>query len=336
MARKPTLTQVARTAGVSIATVDRVVNNRGGVDAGKEQAVLRAARDLGLDRRLDFSHRQIKRIILMVQPPHNPFHAELQNGAHAVRKIMSALNVHVSVVHITVQRPDETVRKIMAMPGKADGLIISSQQTPDIAAALHAIRPHVPVITLATDIEGSGRLAFVGPNDERSGRIAADLMGRFMGADGGDILLIAGRLDNAGHLHRVWGFESLLASRHPHCRVSSIIQTQERLDATLDYVFTSLSNNTAIRGIYHLSVGTVGIIDAIDRLGRHDVSVISHEMTPNRRRLLRQRRLQAVLDQDPHLEVRLAIENLARQFGRLDGLVTSVETSVQIYMPESI
>ena len=80
MGRKPTLTDVARASGVSPATVDRVINHRGGVNAAKEERVLRAARELGLDRRLDFTHRQIRRITVMIQPPENPFHAELRKG----------------------------------------------------------------------------------------------------------------------------------------------------------------------------------------------------------------------------------------------------------------
>jgi LacI family transcriptional regulator len=86
-----------------------------------------------------------------------------------------------------------------------------------------------------------------------------------------------------------------------------------------------------------MSVGTVCITDAIDRLGRRgDIHVITHELTPNRRRLLCARRLHAVLDQDPHLEARLALETMARHMGRLDGPVASAHMAVQIFMPESL
>lgn len=337
MDRKPTLGDVARVSGVSPATVDRVINNRGGVDTAKEERVLRTARELGLDRRLDYTHRQIRRITVMIQPPGNPFHAELRAGIEAARRLVAALNIQISVTHIHIDRPHETARKIAALPGRTDGLIIAERDSPEIAAALMQIRTQVPVITIVTDIEGSGRLAYIGPDDERSGRIAADLMGLFMAPRGGDVLVLAGDFRLAGQRARARGFESLLAARHPTCRIARTVETGEDFDTTANRVHEVLSANPKIRGIYHMSVGTVGIVDAIDRLGRQgDTHVITHELTPNRRRLLRQRRLHAVLDQDPHLEARLAVEALARHFGRLEGLVASAHTAVQIFMPESL
>ena len=60
MAKKVKLTDIAA-AGVSIATVDRVVNGRGGATADKAAAVLAA----------------------LMQPPANPFHTLLRDGVEA-------------------------------------------------------------------------------------------------------------------------------------------------------------------------------------------------------------------------------------------------------------
>ena len=117
MSGKVTLKDVAERAGVGPATVDRVINHRGGVNAAKEERVLRAARELGLDRRLDHTHRQTKRIVVMIQPPENPFHAELRKGIEAARKLVAALNIQVAIVQTRIDQPQETARRIRALPG---------------------------------------------------------------------------------------------------------------------------------------------------------------------------------------------------------------------------
>jgi len=114
---------------------------------------------------LDFTHRQIRRITVMIQPPENPFHAELRKGIDAARKLVAALNIQIAVVQTRIDQPQDTARRILALPGQTDGLIIAAQDRPEIAGALMAIRAAVPVVTIVTDIEGSGRLAYIGPDD---------------------------------------------------------------------------------------------------------------------------------------------------------------------------
>ncbi|MDU2733947.1 MAG: LacI family DNA-binding transcriptional regulator, partial [Mixta calida] len=55
--KKLTLEMVAKIAGVGIATVDRVLNERGGVSPETTRKVLKAARDIGLKRLLPEEYR---------------------------------------------------------------------------------------------------------------------------------------------------------------------------------------------------------------------------------------------------------------------------------------
>ena len=73
MARRTTLTEIAAAAGVSIATVDRVVNRRGGVSPEAETKVLEWANRLSLDRRLFRGHARTLRVAVMMQSATNPF-----------------------------------------------------------------------------------------------------------------------------------------------------------------------------------------------------------------------------------------------------------------------
>ena len=51
---------------------------------------------------------------------------------------------------------------------------------------------------------------------------------------------------------------------------------------------------------------------------------------------LKARKVQAIIDQRPVLEARLAAETMARLIGRLEGAAGSIATEIQILMPESV
>jgi LacI family transcriptional regulator len=69
---------------------------------------------------------------------------------------------------------------------------------------------------------------------------------------------------------------------------------------------------------------------------RADTTVfITHELTDNRRTLLRERAIDAVIDQNPALEARVAVETIARLLGRLEGEPVTTVTDIRIYMAEN-
>ena len=84
MSRKPIIADVARLAGVSTATVDRVLNDRGGVNSEKAARVLSAARRLKLDRNLTRRYSRVLRIAVLIQSSANPFHEALREAFASV------------------------------------------------------------------------------------------------------------------------------------------------------------------------------------------------------------------------------------------------------------
>ena len=67
--RKPLLRRVAESAGVSSATVDRVLNERGNVSPKTAQKVINAARQIGLKRILPSSyHKGVRIEVLLIRP----------------------------------------------------------------------------------------------------------------------------------------------------------------------------------------------------------------------------------------------------------------------------
>jgi LacI family transcriptional regulator len=334
---KPTARDLAAGAGVSLSTVDRVLNNRGGVGEDKERRVLEYARKLKIDRALNQRAARTLRIAVLLQSRVNPFHAAVQDSFEAANEDFSQYNLQFQVHHINPGRSAATVVLINSLSKRCDALVIVSPQNEDIAGALKEYgESGKPVITLATDIRDAGRYAYVGPDNRKAGRVAGDLMGRLLGKEGGEIVVISGMLSMIGHEEREMGFRAVLRERYPNWKVTEVFVSMERGDWAGDLVFNALKDNPRIRGIYNASAGAQSVVDAMKKLGKScEVAFITHELTEDRRNLMRLGMIDVIIDQNPALEVRTGVEALAAHFRRRDEGPASFTTPVQIYMIEN-
>ena len=165
-----------------------------------------------------------------------------------------------------------------------------------------------------------GNAAYWGPIAKRlDGRV--DLMG----------------FDMPGHGARSGGFIDVLAERHPALRVADVLETHEDKATAAAMALRAARTNPDLRGIYLCTTGCSELAAALApiRQGR-PIAIVTHELTPQRRALLKARQVQAIIDQKPMLEARLAVEAMARLIGRLDGEAGSIATEIQIFMPESV
>lgn len=337
MARKTTARDVAEAAGVSTATVDRVLNNRGGVAAEKERRVLEWARKLQIDRAIERRASRTLRIAVLVQTPDNPYHAAIQKGFEAANRLHAQFNLQFRICHLDPGKPAATARLIATVAPDSDGLVIISPHSERVAEALGGVAESGrPVVTMATDVRGPYPHYYIGPDNRQAGRVAGDLMGRLIGRAGGEIVIIAGMLSMIGHEEREMGFRAVLRERYPLCRVAAVLESHEQASRAGDLVFDMLKKNPEIRGIYNASAGAQTVVDAMKSLGkRGEIVFITHELTEDRRRLLREGAIDAVIDQLPSLEVQTAVETLASHFGRRDAALPALVTPVHIHMIEN-
>lgn len=335
MTRKPTLEDVAALAGVSIATVDRVVNRRGGVRPDRERRVLSAARRLNLDRQLGGGYAHRLRVAVLIQSGANPFHAALGDAFAAANRAYLDLNIQFLVHHLDPNRPDRIPGLIDRLARQHDGLIVGSPADPGIAAALRRAAGAIPVATLATDVPDSGRHAYVGPDDVQGGRVAGDLMGRFLGAAGGDVAMITGLRSMAGHRDRESGFRAVLREHFPACRIVSVEESREVAEGAGEVAAAALSAHADLKGLYLTSAGADRVVAALKAARRSEVVFITHELTADRRALLRAREIHAVIDQDPSGEVLAVAVLMARLLGRAEGSAASLLTPVRIFTAEN-
>lgn len=336
MSKRAILADVAAAAGVSTATVDRVLNGRGGVSPEKEKRVLDWARKLQIDRNLERRPTRIVRIGVVMQNPSNPFYEVLRKAFVKANDLYFGASIQVTLYYFDVQTPRETADLLRRISSSQDALIVVLPDHPVITSALQDITPRLPVVTMVSDLPLSGRMAYVGLDNRSAGRTAGELMARFVGEAGGDIVVVSGLHSFIGQGEREMGFRAVLAERHPQCRLLTVVETREQPDKAGDLVSSILRTHATVAGIYNLSAGDPSIVAALRQFQCAESTVlITHELTADRRALLLEGVIDAVIDQNPELEAMTAVRLLARHFGRSTDTDIQTQTPIGIYIREN-
>jgi LacI family transcriptional regulator len=335
--RKPTMDDVAKASGVSYSTVERVLNGRGGVAREKESRVLEAARKLKMDRALDEVSVRWLRIAILTQQPNSPYYFALRQGFELAQKSFETHRVVCQLTFFDDLEPKSVASVIHRASQKADAMIVVAYEHPFVVDVVSRIARRIPVVTIASDLPATGRLAYVGLDNRCAGRLAAELMGRFLGSEGGEVMVIAGLRTYLGHEERDGAFRSVLRRRFPSCDVVATVESREDAKSTERLTRDAFKKHPKLRGIYNLSVGDEGIARALKSLGKEASTVlIGHELTEISRSLLIEGVMDAVLDQSPFVEAVRAVEVILGHYNRGASSVLPLQTPISIYLQENL
>jgi LacI family transcriptional regulator len=148
---KPAHAAVAQLATAGTATVERVLNGRGGVRPETVEKVLRAARAPDWPGRLPERHRRIIRIKVILVRPDTSFYARL---ARAFRRIAAALDpsIQVQLTFLQESDPKAIADRILHPPVRRSGLAIVCPAYDEVAAALAQARRTTDLLLSRIDL----------------------------------------------------------------------------------------------------------------------------------------------------------------------------------------
>jgi LacI family transcriptional regulator len=301
---------VARTAGVSLATVDRVLNGRRGVRPETAEKVEEAIRVLDFRRDLSASllaRARDLRVVFLLPEGENEFMAHL--GAAITRRARSARPERLHLEAGGYRRLDSRAlaERIDALsPRTCDCAVIVATEDDTVRAAVEAAgRRGIAVMTLVSDLPGSGRRLFIGIDNQAAGRTAASLMGRFC-PQGGKVGIIAGSLALRDHRERLEGFRSVAEREYPGLRIVGPLEGHDDDLETAAQARELFASHRDLLGLYNLGAGNAGLMAALES-APPGLRVIAHELTDSTRHGLASGRIDVVLDQNPDGEIRASI-----------------------------
>lgn len=296
---------IAFQAGLSTATVDRVLNGRSGVRGQTALRVAAAVRELERqEASLARGGRTFVVDVLMEAPDRftREARAAFESEAGAFYPNMFRLRFHNAEVMLEESFVSALAR--IRLRG-SDGVVVKARSTPAIKEAARKLgAAGVPLFTLVTDLPGSGRLAYAGMNNRAVGETAAFLIGQTLGSSAGHVLATLSSARFHGEEARVAGFRDALAARHPNIVTTEISEGFGRDAATGELARAALRRGPDICAVYSAGGGNRAILQAFQDAGRECRVFVAHDLDADNRVLLAQGRISYVLYHDLKQDIR--------------------------------
>jgi LacI family transcriptional regulator len=313
--RKTNISDLAKEAGVSTATVDRVINRRGGVRQPTVHRVLNAAERLGYHlppEILATNRPEPMRLAFVLPMGANRYLQMLAETIGRAGEEMKPFNVECQVDLVTSFNPKALADRLNSLAGDFDGVAFMALEHPlvrEAVAALHA--EDMFVLTLISDLSNSARSAFVGMDNRAAGRTAGLLLGRFIGApdeEHNKVAMFAGSLSYRGHEEREMGFRHILAESFPWLEVIGLREGRDDPASNFLQAQTLLQQHPDLVGIYNVGGASEGIARALAQAKRERrVAFIGHGLTRETRTLLVDGHIDAIINVAPEMLMRSAV-----------------------------
>jgi LacI family transcriptional regulator len=343
MARRPTIKDLAREAEVGVATVDRILNGRGGVREETARRVAEAAHRIGyharglIDQRLDHARPEV-RLGFVLHKEKQEFYKNFKSEIEIAVAQRSDVRVRARILFSPSQSPDDFVSRMKEVAEDCDVIAATAVSHPSLTTAAQDLESQgVPVFALLNDFAQGVRRNYVGLNNLKVGRIAAWMISTQVHMPGKLAVFVGGNRWH-GHELRETGFRSFLRENAPAFSVLDTLVNLETRQITYEATLDLLSRHPDLRGIYVAGGGMEGAIAALREVrppGK--VVLVVNELTADSRAALSDRFVSmAIATPLPQL-CRDLVELMVRAKAEEGGAVTGQRfLEPQLYIPESI
>jgi LacI family transcriptional regulator len=312
MKKTPRVTQklIAERTGLSIATVDRAINNRGNVKPQTLQKVLEASKELEytvnqsaslLSRKEDISIA----VILLVYPEF--FWNKIEESVWKAHQELSDFGLNVEIFHMSdndLEGNLTTVKEIINL-GRFNALALPAWHDAFIEVIDEATDQGFPVCTFNLDAPMSKRLFYVGCDYNVAGKLAAELLCKLIKEEG-DVVLFTDSFTSLQSQQKIAGFRAGLAS-FPNVKLKNLIKIDRDVpQEQLNKLEHELKEKD---GIYVSNAELVSIAELKQKINPGMV-VVGHDINTTIYNQLKSGGITAIIGQDPASQGYLTVKTL--------------------------
>lgn len=334
-----TIKDIARMAGVSAGTVDRVLHNRGDVSEKSRLKVQSVLDEINYKPNVFAIGLAAKKkyTILCVIPQHanNDYWHSVLQGTDRAKEELRPFNVVVQYLYYQ-QGDRNSYQAACKQVGECQ--VDAVLMAPNFKEETMALTPllderNIPYAFIDFNIEEANALKYIGQDSHRSGYMAAKILMRNYTGNEEVVLFLSNTKDNPGEiqmLRRLNGFQQYLAEHHPEVKTSEVILINDDIDQnklTLDTFFKSHPQAT-LGVVFNSRVYQVG--NYLQQRGVNLKGLIGYDLLLNNVELLQSGYVTYLIGQRPSLQGYCGVKALT------DHIVFKKPRNKVKYMPIDI
>lgn len=340
--RRPTLNDIAKTAGVGVATVDRVLNKRAPVNRETAKLVYAAAETLGYHaaglilKRIEETV-ETRTLGFLIQRRTEHFYGGLGTELINATKASKLIAGRAFVDYLEDIAPQVIAERMVAMSKRVDAIAVVTADHPLISEAVAQLsQAGTPVITLLQDITAPQRAGFVGIDHRKAGRTAAWGISR-LAKNPGKVGIFVGSHRYLGQESAEMSFRSYFRELAPGFQLLEPVSTFEKSQFAYEGMVDLYKRHPDLVGIYVAGGGMEGVIEALRETGRAgEIVAICNELIPETRVALIDGTLDFVIATPVLQLAERAVEAMAKAIERKDDSQMRVVLPFELYTSENI
>lgn len=283
--RRPTIPDLAEAAGLSVATVNRVLAGSASVRLATQERVRAAAERIGfyglgsIAARVSAARPQLRLGVLLLQP-HRPFYQNIAKALQEAAPQVPDVNIDLRIEFLEDLSPQNTAARALTLAEHCQAIALVSAEHPVVNEAIAQIQARgVPVFALVAPLSSSGKVPYVGLDNWKLGRMGAWAMEHLCRRPG-KIGMLVGNPRYRNQEMTEAGFRSYFREHGADFTLLEPLSTFETADVAQDITERLLGSHPDLVGLYANGGGVTGAIAALRQAeagGR--IVMVGHDLT---------------------------------------------------------
>ncbi|MCX7276001.1 MAG: LacI family DNA-binding transcriptional regulator [Burkholderiales bacterium] len=263
-----TIADVAKAAGVSLSTVDRVLNGRAPVRRDTAQRIREVAEAIGFHAAGVISERvrgkRARRTLgFLLEPRESAFHCEVGRVLAQAVEARSEFCEAPVIEHVDDISPEGVSQRLRDMGQRVDAVALTAADHPLISAEIERLKAQgVPVFALISDLSSPARAGYAGLDNRSVGRTAAWLI-THMAREPGKLAIFVGSHRFLCQELCEMSFRSYVREHAPSFELMEPRATLESDQMAEEVARDLLHQHADIVGVFVTSGGVDGVLRAL-------------------------------------------------------------------------